>query len=416
MRTSKSAFHLDQQFFVELRARLEQTRRRANEQHQALLDWIKTSLDKQSGGTWQLQDPQAVAHPPETIPPVEQLAHLVQTAFWASLEKEEGRPLYFTVNYMAPEPSGKRLIAFDEPLPYEGQTLIKLAPAIGATDAALLVAPVEQGRLKIWGVRDRSLAPLSIKVIDPGSVIIKFKETNIAAISRSEAVHIRDPLLTRSSVIWSRFGAGEAGAEYDQWADPRINAILETVKRMRNLRHGGTLIIVPAGSQWRDSVKLPITYSGGGLFSPFQESIPKLRELRQQTGHTWAEEMYWWTVTTEACRMLSHLTAVDGALLLTYELEIIGFGAKLQPAPTSVEPAQIFNVDPLDHDDWIRRVTLMQLGGTRHQSAARFVADQREAIAFVVSQDGDVSAFVWWQPPHNAPALYAHRRLELTLF
>ncbi|MDQ3802886.1 MAG: hypothetical protein M3416_03415 [Acidobacteriota bacterium] len=51
-------------------------------------------------------------------------------------------------------------------------------------------------------------------------------------------------------------------------------------------------------------------------------------------------------------------------------------------------------------------------------AAARFVADQKDAVAFVVSQDGDVTAFAWVEEKDSGcdPALYAYRRLELTLF
>jgi DNA integrity scanning protein DisA with diadenylate cyclase activity len=36
-----------------------------------------------------------------------------------------------------------------------------------------------------------------------------------------------------------------------------------------------------------------------------------------------------------------------------------------------------------------------QLGGTRHQSAAQFVFDQKDAIAIVASQDGRLSVLGW---------------------
>lgn len=411
----KSAFSLDQKFFVGLHDRLESARNRENEKHLTITNWLRSSIKPPDGYSVELTA-QEILYPPEAIPSVEQLAHLVQTAFWASLEKEEGRSLRFTVNFMWPEPSSERLLTFDEPLPYEGRELIKLAPAVGTTEAALLVAPFERGGLKIWGVRDHSFSPLRIKAIDPGVIIVKFKDRNVAAISRSEAVHIRDPLLTRSSVIWSRFGGSEENKDYDQWSDPKINAILETVKRMRSLGHGGTLVIVPAESGYRHSIKIPITYSGANLFKPFQPCIPPLIKLKKTTGYSLAEEMYLWGMITEACEMLSQLTAVDGAVLVTYDLDVIGFGVKLQPPSESIEPRQIFNVDPLDHKDWIIPVRLEQLGGMRHQSAARFVADQKDAIAFVVSQDGDVSAYVWYSNPRGSPGLYAHRRLELTLF
>jgi hypothetical protein len=39
--------------------------------------------------------------------------------------------------------------------------------------------------------------------------------------------------------------------------------------------------------------------------------------------------------------------------------------------------------------------------GMRHQSAARFVRSNHHALAFVASQDGVVTAFVWEQWGEN---------------
>ena len=41
------------------------------------------------------------------------------------------------------------------------------------------------------------------------------------------------------------------------------------------------------------------------------------------------------------------------------------------------------------------RVPATDLGGTRHLSAAQFVHDQRDALAFVASQDGRFTVFAW---------------------
>ena len=41
------------------------------------------------------------------------------------------------------------------------------------------------------------------------------------------------------------------------------------------------------------------------------------------------------------------------------------------------------------------RVPATELGGTRHLSAAQFVHDQRDALAFVASQDGRFTVFAW---------------------
>jgi hypothetical protein len=151
------------------------------------------------------------------------------------------------VTYMQPEATGESILAFDEPLLYDVRSLTKLAPALGQPGMAALVAPFEGGQLKIWGIVTHSYAALAIKVLDPGALIVKFVATNIAAVSGAEAVHIRDPLLTRSSTIWSRFASADEKEEYSSWNDPRVDAVLEAVKIMRSLGHGGALIIVPDG-------------------------------------------------------------------------------------------------------------------------------------------------------------------------
>lgn len=417
-RAFKSAFHLDQKFIVDLHQRLEQKRRNANERYLSIFNSIVEALNREAtGGRYELGDNSKAIHPPEVIPDIEHLAQLVDTTFWASFEKEEGRPLSFTVAFMQPEQGSERLVVFGEPLPYDVRGLAKLAPAIGTAGGALLVGPFARGELKIWGLINNSAEILNFKVIDPGSVIITYRVLNVAAISRSEAVLIRDPLLTHSSAIWSRFRPGDENSEYDLWADPRTGAVLQTVMAMRALGHGGTLVIVPNSDSWQRSVKLPIPYAGDGLFSPFGSSIAELRDVLRDKEKTFQEEMYWRWVISEICRKLAQLTAVDGATLVTYDLDVIGFGAKLEPAPGSQAPSYVVNVDPLDHANWVKHLKPEQLGNTRHQSAARFVAEQKDAIAFVVSQDGEVTALAWGQPAdeRRLQILYAYRRLELTL-
>ena len=413
-RPVKSSFALDHQFFVELLGHLEQARVKDNEQFRS---WGTLSggsrLTRLMLGTLQAGE----MYPANTLPDIQQLADLVQTAFWSSLQREEGRALRFMVAFMQPEATGESILAFKEPIPYDERSLTKLAPALGRPGMAALVAPFEGGRLKFWGVVTHSYAALAVKVLDPGALIVKFVATNIAAVSGSEAVHIRDPLLTRSSTIWRRFASTEEGEEYSSWNDPRVDAVLEAVKTMRSLGHGGALIIVPEGGGWERSVKTPITYAGERLHTPFREQVRTAKDLKASDGN-WAEKLFWDEMLKHEAGALAQFTSVDGATLVTYDLDVIGFGVKLQPAPGSAEPTRIFQIDPLDHDEWLTPVTLEKLGGTRHQSAARFVADQKDAVAFVVSQDGDVTAFAWEEAKasERRPALYAYRRLELTLF
>ena len=57
-------------------------------------------------------------------------------------------------------------------------------------------------------------------------------------------------------------------------------------------------------------------------------------------------------------------------------------------------------------------VSLSEFGGTRHQSAAQFVFDQRQCVAFVASQDGIMTMLTWDEGVGRVAAV---RHIELTL-
>ena len=91
---------------------------------------------------------------------------------------------------------------------------------------------------------------------------------------------------------------------------------------------------------------------------------------------------------------IAGLTAVDGAVVLTDQHELLGFGAKIARRKGWPQVEQVTVTEPIKgatptlvHPD--------HLGGTRHLSAAQFVQDQREAVAFVASQDGRFTIFEW---------------------
>jgi len=57
-------------------------------------------------------------------------------------------------------------------------------------------------------------------------------------------------------------------------------------------------------------------------------------------------------------------------------------------------------------------VAPMELGGTRHVSAAQFAQDQQDSVALVASQDGPFTIFAW--SPREG-LLHAHRVETLLL-
>jgi hypothetical protein len=84
--------------------------------------------------------------------------------------------------------------------------------------------------------------------------------------------------------------------------------------------------------------------------------------------------------------LLADLLAVDGALVLTKQLTIVGFGMEVY-APHVTLPA-IYRA--LDAKGSQLRAEAPDTGGTRHRAAYRLCLTQPDSVAIVVSQDGGV--------------------------
>lgn len=91
----------------------------------------------------------------------------------------------------------------------------------------------------------------------------------------------------------------------------------------------------------------------------------------------------------DALRLIAGLSAVDGALIMSYDLELIGYGAKLQADPTDVDVREYYPTP----DDEGQSISASKLGGTRHLSAVRLVAAHPDTVALVASQDGRFTVF-----------------------
>jgi hypothetical protein len=109
----------------------------------------------------------------------------------------------------------------------------------------------------------------------------------------------------------------------------------------------------------------------------------------------------------QAERTAASLSEIDGALVFAWDLKLFGAGAKL----AAVEVPRLLEV--LGSDPPVpRAVRGEELGGTRHQSAARFVGAVPSAFALVVSSDGPVTMFRYVE---DEAAVVALRRLDWAL-
>jgi hypothetical protein len=380
------------------------------------------------------------------------LQHILETAFFASLEREDGHNLKFLL-CCVPSIEVRRdgtthpvpVIPLRQPRPLTVATLRSAAPAVSSENAAILVRCPDQGAegpSEIAGVLSigshlargrtgrafyRRPAPyaLMIDVRDAGEMHIYRGATKLAtlkggrledqlAFSGLEFLPISGILAAGGDVLRReiRVPAREAGRETSdfEWT-ALLNTILAVVNGIKEHGHGGTLLLTAPGSESSlpVRVKFDVDDPGNLLTTSFLEFVNARHELidRHRVAPAngrpsdeaalspfekitfIAEE-----ALADAADVMARLSAVDGAVVMTSDLRLVGFGAEI--VVDASRPVTLYEAtgETGRSQDWPEVDS--ESFGMRHRSALRCVAVADNAAAFVVSQDGAVS-FFWKQ-------------------
>jgi hypothetical protein len=329
-------------------------------------------------------------------PDVPAIEAIIDATFWASLRREEGRSPKISLAFFPHEQVPQPLI-FERPLPLTPDVLTKLGPAVERPGIHLGVwraqEPSSGGDLHVWGAtRKVPSFCFVLEVIEPGLLVIKHRRmdgfgkfANVAVL-KGEQVKIVDeqgaslpdcPPLRTALLPFTSPGS---------W-DHKFNLLVQLAASMRAHEHGGSLLVVPTGSEaWRQSIVHPILYSVTPAFSALAEL------MRQEVNE--ANENMLTAAVRRAVDTVAGLTAVDGATIMNDRYEVLAFGAKIRRPVGSPPVEQMVATEPVVGDSAVV-VPPAQNGGTRHLSAAQFVHDQRDALALVASQDGRFTVFAW---------------------
>ena len=127
---------------------------------------------------------------------------------------------------------------------------------------------------------------------------------------------------------------------------------------MRAHGHGGSLLVVPAGSEaWRQSIIHPILYSVTPPFSALTEL------MRQEVND--ANEHPVVAAVGRAVDTVAGLTAGDGATVLHDQYEVHAFGVKIRRRQDCAPVEQLVSTEPIVGDNAIV-VHTVQNAGARH--------------------------------------------------
>ena len=330
------------------------------------------------------------------------IREVIDAAFWASLRREEGYEPKISLAYLPPEQDEQPLV-FERPLSLLPGTLSKLAPIVERPGIHLGVWRID-GELRVWGTT-QSIPVLCfvLEVVEPGLLVVKHhrgaqaaKYVNVAVLE-GDHVKLVDEMATTlpdcPDLLTSLLGFHTTKS----WVGS-LNVLVQLAVSMRAHGRGGSLLIVPAGTdEWRDSIVHPITYAVSPPFVALSRIIKEAVGGEQPRG--------WHDSFKEAVDAVAGLTAVDGAAVLADNHDLLAFGAKITRRRGSPLVEELTLTEPIEGGA-PTIVTPADLGGTRHLSAAQFVHDQHNAVALVASQDRRFTVFTW--APHES-RVHAHR-------
>ena len=340
------------------------------------------------------------------LPDAAAVEAIVDAAFWASLQREEGYVPRISLAFLPPEGAARHL-RLATPLPLGPRALSRLGPAVERPGIHLGVWGNGEDLL-VWGtIRAIPAFTFVVEVLGPGLLVVKhrtradsakfenvavFEGEQVKVLSRAAVDVSKGPVLLRLLLA----------PELSPPAEAPDDVLVRLAVSMRAHGRGGTLLVVPAGTDgWKDSIVTPVAYA-------VEPAFTELADLVRTEEHGGARGS---AALVRAVDAVAGLTAVDGATVITDRHELLAFGVKIGRPDGRPQVQEVLVSEPVEGAVPVT-VAPLQLGGTRHLSAAQFAQDQPASVALVASQDGRFTIFAW----SAADGVVRAHRVETLLF
>ncbi|WP_437827907.1 putative sensor domain DACNV-containing protein [Sorangium sp. So ce1153] len=403
------------------------------------------------------------------VPDRTRLASLFETAFLASMITDEGRKVTCSVSVFDAEQTTNdvpqvvrtdrwSVVPLANPVPLTPEHLARFSQAIPPDAGAIAVRPTTNEGWIIWAVIDQEhlvhgfrhhkedkfyprAGRFQIEVVGPGCISVYHDTALLARLQRdslatdfqdvfhdgpiAEALgKLADAHLSRVVQAIRRWqspsdrldGNGVYGPieipelPFKLWLDRARERWLEALSgvllQIRQLRHGGALLLLPKSTLSDLKFKHAIDYCRMdqalvercasdvmawafrhfGLDTNDEERLHVMLLDLQQAERRNADAV---RAQAGTMQFIASLTGVDGLVVAVRGLSIRGFGVEIV---TKRDPDFAFLAlnpcgtagERIDPTRW----------GTRHRSMMRYCARHKGSVGFVVSQDGDVRAMM----------------------
>jgi hypothetical protein len=399
---------------------------------------------------------QAIISRGSTAPSGEAVIKLFQIIYHASISREESEFISFHMVYFNPKEAELHyseefvrepwhFIPLECPEEMNLPNISKLALATHPRSSALAVYPNAEGTLIIWGLIDQlnryedfirlenSTAPhrpglFEARIVGPGHILVTIGYEQIAELTidhltlHSIEVFSSGPLLQKLTPgveslrenIYRSFPHAITASEIpDKTCNLWMSVIQRLLFRVKGLKHGGALLIVPDANFEGLNTKYRLRYDRLTVaitrfaIARYQHEAFRLQtnraneEKKHQESHQESHHVIKQLAALNAeCResekdveaaiwFVALLTRIDGLVLMNRELEVIGFGVEITCAQ---EPRSVRKALTGTAAKKARKPFNYSYFGTRHRSMMRYCDANPESVGFVISQDSDVRA------------------------
>lgn len=353
---------------------------------------------------------------PIPIPKIDVVKNVFECAFQASLEKEEGKPITFSLAILLKEelketkkaPLRQHMIVhFSDDLPFTIEAITKISSAFDPRTAALLVCPKKN---IIWGatIFQKSFsrfekipaANLQYDTFRPDTMMITAISTGNLIISRGDSMigqfkngkfepAIPTPFISKAmgNFIIKNISNDSGYLEYENFYWHIYRDSLDYLLSEISMRgQGGTLIIFPKKHRKEYKEKIEEKYLVGQDLQIEVLILEKLAQPKKNKG--FVSEVLYNKLLAERFNTIAQLACIDGALILSTQFEVFSFGSKL----TAQKWSGSLQIGPDgcgggggNFDNTIL--------GTRHNSVINFIGECPDAVGFVIFQDGPIRGF-----------------------
>ena len=397
------------------------------------------------------------------------LVSLFETAFLASTITDEGRNVTCSISVFDPHQTNNdapeivrtdqwSIIPLAAPIPCTPDNLARISQAIRPHAGALGIRPAPDGGWSIWAIIDQEhlicgfrqhkvdqfyprAGKFQVEIVGPGCIALYHDSVLLARLQRDalikdfQDIFHEGPLAGaldklaeshRSRVVrvlrrWPGpshnldYGSGSRTIEVPMesialWLERAkarwLRALSGTLLEMRQLHHGGALLIIPRAVFGDLNVKHRIDYTrmdevlaeqcASDIMAHGLRHFGLDTQDEQQLQLTLRELEYAERRSADATRaevgtiqFIASLSGLDGLVLAVGGMNIRGFGVEIL---TKQDPQVAYLAmdslgatgEQIDPTRW----------GTRHRSMMRYCVRHKGSIGFVVSQDGDVRAMM----------------------